>query len=465
MPLTSQYSHLKRQTLESFLDFSKGGASPQWPVEVFLEISNICDLKCAMCPTFSALSTHRLSNIQRNDRGLMSIDKDIIQLDEILKHALRVHAFGYGEPTVHPQFQEIVETLAGYEVVVDFFSHGMHFTETVCQFLVDSGIVRVTISFSGANKKDYENVYLGGKFEQVLAGIKRLADCKSRSGKSFPEIEINSLGFHHHIETLPEFIQLMSDHGANTINVKPLHINSLPELRGHKSFMHPAEKQKIEEAKYLARKLGIHLASKPYELSETAAIGFDKAMAEMDPADLHARIEQQQQEFIPIDDFKTIARSEQKKSDARQQLKQFESSNQKPSQKIQMNNWFQNQGTPCLEPFKTFYSNYDGKAYTCCFRRSKDYIGHLSEQNGVDIWNSQEYQTLRQRATNNQYLDEMCKNCINKNAYPRDHGIKQTFNFYSRWYTERFGEAFLPDLQQRVQTMPDNQTILNNHKS
>ena len=465
MPITSQYNQLKRQTLQSFVDFSKGESLPQWPIELFLEISNICDLKCAMCPTFSALNHNRLANLKRNERGLISMDQGVKKLDSLLKQALRVHAFGYGEPTLHPQFREVIETLSEYEVMVDFFTHGMHFTEEVCQSLVDSGVVRLTISFSGATKEDYENVYLGGNFEQVLSGIKRLADCKSRNGKSFPEIEINSLGFHHHIDTLPQFVQLMGDHGVNTIHLKPLHnYKFIKELRGHKSFMHPSkEGEKVKQAQEIATRLGVNLASKPYELSQTAAVGFEKAMQKMSPSELDAVNLKKIDELLPISELKVIASSDDKKQAAKQKLSEFEQEAVENIHEIKTEGWLQHEGTPCLEPFKTFYTNLDGKVYTCCFRNSKNYIGHLDNNSGEEIWNGATHNKIKQEAIHNRYLTEMCKGCIRKNSYPRNHGIQQTFNLYSRWYKERFSEEFFPDFQATINQLPNNETILKNH--
>ncbi|MBK8289271.1 MAG: hypothetical protein IPK95_12115 [Cellvibrionales bacterium] len=55
----AQFTEQKREAIESFLRFSQGEEFPRWPLEVFLEVSNICDLQCAMCPTFSALNADR----------------------------------------------------------------------------------------------------------------------------------------------------------------------------------------------------------------------------------------------------------------------------------------------------------------------------------------------------------------------------------------------------------------------
>ena len=52
--MQSQYHKHRREAFESFFAFAAGEALPRYPLEIFLEVSNVCDLKCAMCPTFSA---------------------------------------------------------------------------------------------------------------------------------------------------------------------------------------------------------------------------------------------------------------------------------------------------------------------------------------------------------------------------------------------------------------------------
>ena len=113
---SSQYIEKKTNAWQSFFDFADGkGELPKWPLEIFLEISNVCDLKCAMCPTFSAINSERFFNLKKADRGLIAIDSATEPLVNLLEHALVVHAFGYGEPTIHPQFKEVIHFLSQYE--------------------------------------------------------------------------------------------------------------------------------------------------------------------------------------------------------------------------------------------------------------------------------------------------------------------------------------------------------------
>ena len=86
-------------------------------------------------------------------------------LSEILKHALVVHAHGVGEPTLHPKFCELLHRLTHYGVLVDFFTNGMNLTDEILDAIFTSNLSDITFSISGSTKREYENVYWGGKFD------------------------------------------------------------------------------------------------------------------------------------------------------------------------------------------------------------------------------------------------------------------------------------------------------------
>ena len=184
--MKSEFHAAKAATIDSFVGFADGGAFPQWPLEIFLKVSNLCDLKCAMCHTFSALNDKRRERVRAQERGFLELERVLEPLTPLLEHALQVHAFGFGEPTIHPQFRDLLERLTRYEVMLDFFTNGMHLTQELCEFLVEQRVWSITLSFSGATKEEYENIYLGGDFDRVLQGIRRLADAKARAGAVYP---------------------------------------------------------------------------------------------------------------------------------------------------------------------------------------------------------------------------------------------------------------------------------------
>ncbi len=462
-----QFTQMKREAIESFLGFSQGLEMPRWPLEVFLEVSNICDLQCAMCPTFSALNTDRFFALKREDRGVIAYETATEPMHEVLKHALIIHASGYGEPTIHPQYRELLTYLSNFEALIDFFTNGMHLDESFCQFLVERNIHRISVSFSGVTAEEYENIYIGGDFERVLGGIRRLAAAKQQANSQYPRIEVNSIAFKHHIDKLPEFVRLMGEAGANVIHIKPLRVfeATIAELKHHESHMHPDTEEKILlAAKQVAKELGVHLASAPYEATQRHAVNFSRSFDAMPDLEREALFNRVLAERIPVADIKGIALSAAKRQEKKEALTKERTVRERQQFPIEDDQFMAFNGVPCMEPFKVFHASFDGRVRACCFTGAKDWMGHLQEGTAEQIWSGPVFNKVRQEALQGRYLKSMCGMCLKKSAYPKDHGVKQNFNSYSKWYEGVYSECFLPELQDKVKEIPAGGAILKLHR-
>ena len=463
----AQFTTQKREAIESFLRFSEGQEFPRWPLEVFLEVSNICDLQCAMCPTFSALNVDRFFALKREDRGVIAYETATEPLEEILKHALIIHASGYGEPTIHPQYKELLQYLSRYEALIDFFTNGMHLDDELCQHLVQGHVHRISISFSGVTAEEYENIYIGGDFDRVLGGIRRLAKAKQAANSQYPRIEINSLAFQHHVEKLPAFVQLMANAGANVIHVKPLRLyaGKIAELKHHESHMHPErEAHLVQEAKALADTLGVRLASAPYEATQKHALNYERTFNAMPDVEREALFQRILDEKLPVSQIKAVANSSEKREEKKVAASDERKMRERRALSVADDNFFAHKGTPCFEPFKTFHASFDGRVKTCCFTETKHWIGHLQEASGSEIWNNAAYQTIRQHAANGEYLTAMCGACMKKSAYPKQHSFHSHFTMYAEWFEKVFQQVFMPEARDAVRAVPSSASILAAHQ-
>ncbi|MES2856381.1 MAG: radical SAM protein [Bdellovibrionota bacterium] len=249
-----QFLEAKVNTVRSFNGFLDGENRPSHPLNVFLEVSNLCNMSCFMCVLFSSLNQNRTSDITARERGLLQFKDTTEKMANLAPGLLSVHLFGYGEPTIHPQFRSFVEFFGKHEVMIDFFTNGMNLDLDMARFLVEQNVFNVTFSFSGATREEYENVYLGGKFDTVVASMKNLAAEKIRQNKSYPKISVNSIAFQHHVDRFDEFVDFMTGNGVNEISVKPLqeYGNKIEELQGH-SATFKAEKEQAVLARALAK--------------------------------------------------------------------------------------------------------------------------------------------------------------------------------------------------------------------
>ena len=110
----------KLATILSFGRFCRGQGYPESPLELTLEISNLCDLKCAMCAEFSHLSSYRSKALKQQQRGFL-YESDLKKgLHSTFEKALLINCFGYGEPTIHPDFNELVTFVSQYRALISF---------------------------------------------------------------------------------------------------------------------------------------------------------------------------------------------------------------------------------------------------------------------------------------------------------------------------------------------------------
>ncbi len=446
----SRFREHKREAIQGFLEFVHEGPQPPWPLEVFIEVSNLCDLQCAMCHTFSALNPKRFNIISHRHRGFFDADLIEERMGKVLEHALVVHAFGYGEPTLHPQFNRILDILDRYEVMVDFFTHGMHLDEKTCADLVRKRISKITVSFSGSNREDYENIYIGGDFERVLAGIRRLSAEKKRQGTEFPLIVINSLAFKHHVDKLPEFVRLMGEAGANVIHLKPMKTyDIIQELHGHASVFHPEQEGRmLQEARDIAAVFGLRLETGDYETSQDDATVLQSRHMGSRPLSTQS---------IPIPELKNIARKK------REQGNLGEKAAGKIEVQVPKKDEVEYRHHPqmfCLEPFKTLYFSYEGSAHPCCYKGVT--FGDIGKAPAQDIWQSELMHSLREHVARQEYPMDLCHGCIKTGLYPKANAARMYSLHYARWYADRFGSAFDTELIENMKRLPNSQELFQN---
>jgi uncharacterized Fe-S cluster-containing radical SAM superfamily protein len=440
----SFYAPQKLKAIRSYENFTRTGQTPAHPLEVFLELSNICDLKCAMCWEFSAINKNRLNNIARKGRGFLEKEAIAGSVETVLPHALLVHCFGYGEPTIHPQFREFIDFLSQYEVAVDFFTNGMHLDDSLANFLVERDVYKVVVSFSGATREDYENTYIGGDFDRVLSGLARVAAAKKARNSIYPIIEINSLGFKHHIEKLPAFVALMADNGANVIHVKQLTGHSdTPQIYEHVSIMRPwVEGVTVAEAVALGRQRGVHVAANQYlSVGVKNEAEYATRIAEL-TALTNAHANDAPYREAPAVDFHEIARAAHyakpvvgktvPKADASKralggELLPVSGEISAIAEKLGIEHGPpkpSDTGFYCMEPFKTMYVTRRGGIKPCCFSGDEHFrLGYSPDTTMAEIWSGAPFEALRQGIMRQSYPKSICGHCIkNRNGPPEQHG-------------------------------------------
>lgn len=85
-----------------------------------------------------------------------------------------------GEPLLHPQFGELLKYVKGKFFDLKLNTNAMLLDAKICHQILQNGVTELVFSVDSADKKEYERVRRGGKFEQVVNNIKRFQEIRKK---------------------------------------------------------------------------------------------------------------------------------------------------------------------------------------------------------------------------------------------------------------------------------------------
>jgi MoaA/NifB/PqqE/SkfB family radical SAM enzyme len=138
------------------------------PQRLSVELANICNLHCSYC-------FRSEDNLYSHHAEFFPVELLRRVIDEARKAAriTRVNFTG-GEPTLHPQFGQILETVAAAELKASFVTNGWHFERTWPALVANrEGISHVAFSLDGINRETHDRWRGNGSFDRLIRAFSR----------------------------------------------------------------------------------------------------------------------------------------------------------------------------------------------------------------------------------------------------------------------------------------------------
>ena len=147
-----------------------------FPPMVFVELTNMCNLKCIHCP-YCIISEEKSYRPRHMD---LDIFKRIA--DEVSEYKGVIFRFVCdGEPLMHPNFLEMVQYAKHRKLYpVCFNTNGTLLGEKMSLEVLKCGVEVVEISLDAINKHTYEFIRRGANFEEVMFNVKRFIELRDR---------------------------------------------------------------------------------------------------------------------------------------------------------------------------------------------------------------------------------------------------------------------------------------------
>jgi mycofactocin radical SAM maturase len=168
------------------------------PICLTWELTYACNLSCVHC----------LSSSGRRDPRELSTDQAKAVIDELQRMQVFYVNIGGGEPTVRPDFWELVDYATSHDVGVKFSTNGIKITPEVAKRLAGSDYVDVQISLDGATAEVNDAVRGTGSYATALRAMANLADA------GFVGFKLSVVCTRQNIGQLDEFKAIADTYGA-----------------------------------------------------------------------------------------------------------------------------------------------------------------------------------------------------------------------------------------------------------
>ena len=197
------------------------------PICLTWELTYACNLSCEHC----------LSSSGRRDPRELSTEECKAVIDELEAMQVFYVNIGGGEPTVRPDFWELVDYATAHHVGVKFSTNGVRITPEVAAKLAASDYVDVQISLDGATAEVNDAVRGKGSFAMAVRALENLADAGFKGAK------ISVVVTRHNVDQLDEFAALAARYRA-TLRITRLR----PSGRGADVWdeLHPTPQQQVQ---------------------------------------------------------------------------------------------------------------------------------------------------------------------------------------------------------------------------
>jgi mycofactocin radical SAM maturase len=168
------------------------------PICLTWELTYACNLACAHC----------LSSSGRRDPRELTTKQCKAVIDELQQMQVFYVNIGGGEPTIRPDFWELLAYATEHHVGVKFSTNGVRITPERASFLASTDYVDVQVSLDGATAPVNDYIRGPGSFGTAITALENLRDAGFRDAK------ISVVCTRHNIGQLDEFQALADRYGA-----------------------------------------------------------------------------------------------------------------------------------------------------------------------------------------------------------------------------------------------------------
>lgn len=216
-----------------------------YPRRLVLELTNACNLNCVMCGRNAA------------DFKPVSFSMDMFySLEPLLDTVEEVTLMGWGEPTIHPHFKEMLEVINRHSARKYFCSNGMNL-KNIKEAIFDYNVDVFAVSLDGATDETNSRIRRGSDITYITEQLKDIVRIKKERGLKYPWINFVFCAMKSNLHELLGLVKLAADIGIEEVKVVYLTVFDNQMLQETLWDCQDEVRQVFDEAVKLADQYGI----------------------------------------------------------------------------------------------------------------------------------------------------------------------------------------------------------------
>jgi MoaA/NifB/PqqE/SkfB family radical SAM enzyme len=152
-----------------------------YPRCIAFETTNVCNLRCPICPTGS--------NLRKIPSKILTYEEFKCIADKLSDSITSCYLFDWGEELLNPDIFKIIKYFKSRGVKL-FVSSNFSFDKEDVFFeqIIDSRLDELIISLDGASQETYSKYRIGGDFNKVIRNIDKLRTLQIERSVDVPKI-------------------------------------------------------------------------------------------------------------------------------------------------------------------------------------------------------------------------------------------------------------------------------------
>ncbi len=189
------------------------GRTKLWtnPDRMYLESTNVCNLKCVMCPNGLGLLKRRM--------GFMDYGLFTRIVDEMAPRVKTTTLHIWGEPLLHPRIYDMIAYCRSHGLHSEISTNATLLDEESSRRILDAGLGAIYLCLDGASRETYEQVRCRGDFDKVRDNILRFAEMKAARSNG-PRVSVQIIDIKPTAAEIEQFKREWKVPGVDRVHVK-----------------------------------------------------------------------------------------------------------------------------------------------------------------------------------------------------------------------------------------------------